>query len=223
MDTLPALDTATAIAATGQTGAAAAVQIKLSAEGFFIDHPDPALSERLMADTLGVADRDAMHGMIRQLVRASVSGQKPDPINLAFMLSMIRSIKPRDAVEAMLVAQMVSVHVMAMRCAYQLANADDIARQDSAARALGRLARTFPAQIEALNRYRAGGEPAITVRKARGAHGGKAIAGRVTQPARVIVSDKRETAAVTDGRMRAMTDRGAQAHDCVDARQQAPA
>jgi len=164
-----------------------------------------------------------MHGMIRQLVKASVSGQKPDPINLAFMLSMIRSIKPRDAVEAMLVAQMVSVHVMAMRCAYQLANADDIARQDSAARALGRLARTFPAQIEALNRYRTSGEPAITVRKARGAHGGKAIAGRVTQPARVIVSDKSETAAVTDGRMRAMTDRGAQAHDCVDARQQAPA
>jgi hypothetical protein len=28
---------------------------------------------------------------------------------------------------------------------------------------LGRLARTFPAQIEALNRYRSHGEPAITV------------------------------------------------------------
>jgi hypothetical protein len=31
---------------------------------------------------------------------------------------------------------MVSVHVMAMRCAYHLANAEDIARQDSAGRAL---------------------------------------------------------------------------------------
>jgi hypothetical protein len=36
-----------------------------------------------------------------------------------------------------------------------------IAQHDSAARALGRLARTFPAQIEALNRYRSHGEPAI--------------------------------------------------------------
>ncbi|WP_190242101.1 hypothetical protein [Bradyrhizobium algeriense] len=67
----------------------------------------------------------------------------------------------------MLVAQMVSVHVMAMRCAHHLANAEDIGQQDSAGRALGRLARTFPAQIEALNRYRSHGEPAITAARRR--------------------------------------------------------
>ena len=116
-----------------------------------------------MANALGVADREAMHGIIRQLVKASVSGESPDEVNLAFMISMVKSIKPRDSIEAMLVAQMVSVHVMAMRCAHHLANADDLAQHDSAARALGRLARTFPAQIEALNRYRSQGEPAITV------------------------------------------------------------
>jgi len=59
-------------------------------------------------------------------VEASVNGQKPDAVNLSFMISMIKSIKPRNSVEAMLVAQMVSVHVMAMRSAYHLANADDI-------------------------------------------------------------------------------------------------
>src|SRR5580698_5731378 len=154
VNTVPDLNDATAKAAPAQTKAAAAVQVKLSSHGFFIDHPDPELGERLMADTLGVADRDAMDGILRQLVRASVNGERPDAVNLAFMISMIRTIGPRDAVEAMLVAQMVSVHVMAMRCACQLAIADDSARQDSAARALGRLARTFPAQMEALNRYR---------------------------------------------------------------------
>ena len=123
-------------------------------------------------------------------VRASVSGRKPDAVNLAFMISMVKSIKPRDAVEAMLVAQMVSVHVLAMRCAHQLANAEDIARQESAGRALGRLARTFPAQIEALNRYRSNGEPAITVQNVSVGDGGKAIVGNVTQHASVIVSDK---------------------------------
>jgi hypothetical protein len=85
---------------------------------------------------------------------------------------------------------MVSVHVMAMRCAHHLANADDLAQHDSAARALGRLARTFPAQIEALNRYRSQGEPAITVQSVSVGDGGKAIVGNVTQHARVIVSDK---------------------------------
>ncbi len=130
---------------------------------------------------LGIADRDAMHGILRQLVRVSVKGGKPDPANLAFMIAMVESIRPRDSIEAMLVAQMVSVHVMAMRCAYHLANSDDIAQQDSAARALGRLARTFPAQIEALNRHRCHGEPAITVQNVSVADGGKAIVGNVTQ------------------------------------------
>jgi hypothetical protein len=106
------------------------------------------------------------------------------------MISMVESIKPRDSVEAMLVAQMVSIHVMAMQCAYRLASANDFARQDSAARALGRLARTFPAQIEALSRYRNKGEPAITVQNVSVGDGGKAIVGNVTQHASVIVSDK---------------------------------
>jgi hypothetical protein len=180
---------ATAIAATGQTRAAAAPRLKLSPRGITIDHPDPELGERLMADALGVADRDAMHGILAQLVKASVNGRKPDAANLAFMIAMVESIKPRDAVEAMLVAQMVSVHVMSMRCTHHLACAQDLAQLDSAARALGRLARTFPAQIEALNRYRNHGEPAITVQNLSVGDGGKAIVGHVTQHASVMVSD----------------------------------
>jgi hypothetical protein len=123
----------------------------------------------------------------------------------------------------MLVAQMVSVHVMAMRCAYHLANAEDIARQDSAGRALGRLARTFPAQIEALTRYRNNGEPAITVQNVSVADGGKAIVGNVTQHARVIVLDKNPAPAVMDSRMVSMPDCGAREHDRVDAKPEAQA
>jgi hypothetical protein len=190
MNTTPDLNKATAIAATDQTRAAATPRIKLLSHGFSIDHPDPELGEQLMTNALGVADRDAMHGILRQLVKASVNGERPDEVNLSFMISMVKSIKPRDSVEAMLVAQMVSVHVMAMRCAYHLANAEDVAQQDSAARAFGRLARTFPAQIEALNRYRGNGEPAITVQNVSVGDGGKAIVGNVTQHASVTVSDK---------------------------------
>ena len=189
MNAVPDLNNATAIAATGQTKATTVPRIKLLRGGFAIDHPDRKRGEALMSDALGVADRDAMHGILRQLVKASVNGGKPDAVNLSFMISMVNSIKPRDSVEAMLVAQMVSVHVMAMRCAYHLANAEDIAQQDSAARALGRLARTFPAQIEALNRYRSHGEPAITVQNVSVGDGGNAIVGNVTQHASVIVSD----------------------------------
>ena len=129
-----------------------------------------------------------------------MSGESPDEVNLSFMISMVKSIKPRDSIEAMLVAQMVSVHVMAMRCAHHLANADDLAQHDSAARALGRLARTFPAQIDALNRYRSHGEPAVTVQNVQVADGGKAIVGNVTQHRNVIVADKGTAAAARKAR-----------------------
>jgi hypothetical protein len=81
-----------------------------------------------------------------------------------------------------------------MRCVHQLAIAEDIARQDSAARGLGRLARTFPAQIEALNRSRNHGEPAITVQNVSVGDGDNAVVGNVTQHASVIVSDARREA-----------------------------
>jgi hypothetical protein len=216
--TVPELNKPTAIAATGQTRAATTPRIKLSPQGFSIEHPDPEYGEQLMADALGVSDRDAMHGILRQLVKASVNGNKPDAATLAFMISMVESIKPRDSIEAMLVAQMVSVHVMAMRCAHHVAIADDIARQDSAVRALGRLARTFPAQIDTLNRYRNNGEPAITVRNVSVGDGGKAIVGNVTQHASVIVSEKSLASAVTDSRAELIPDRGPREPVPVDAR-----
>jgi hypothetical protein len=219
MNTAPDLTVSTTIAATDQTKAAAAPRIKLLSHGFSIDHPDPELGEQLMANALGVADREAMHGIIRQLVKASVSGESPDEVNLSFMISMVKSIKPRDSIEAMLVAQMVSVHVMAMRCAHHLANADDLAQHDSAARALGRLARTFPAQIEALNRYRSQGEPAaITVQNVSVGDGGKAIVGNVTQHARVIVSDNNPASAARNAPKGSGSRR---AHDSADAKQEA--
>jgi hypothetical protein len=220
MNTAPDLTIPTAIATTEQTQAAAAPRIKLSSHGFSIDHPDPQLGEQLMANALGVADRDAMDGILRQLVRASASGGRADEVNLSFMISVVKSIRPRDSVEAMLVAQMVSVHVMAMRCAQHLAMAEDLAQHDSAARALGRLARTFPAQIEALNRYRSHGEPAITVQNVSVGDGGKAIVGNVTQHASVIVSDKKAASAARKAPKASPSRRG---RDCADAEREAQA
>lgn len=189
VNTIPDLTKPTAIAAPGRTKAAPATRLKLTSGGYAIDHPDPELGEQQMADAFGVADRDAMHGILRQLVKASANGRKPDPVNLAFMIAMVEGIRPRDAIEAMLVAQMVSVHVTAMRCAHHLACAEDLVQQESAGRTLGRLARAFPAQIEALNRYRNNGAPAVTVQNVSVQDGGNAIVGNVTQHAGVMASD----------------------------------
>jgi len=224
MNTAANPNMAAAIAAPDQAKAAAVPRIKLSSHGFCIDHPDPELGEQqLMADAIGVADRNAMYGILKQLVKASVSGEKSDEINLSFMISMVKSIKPRDSVEAMLVAQMVCVHVMAMRCAYHLANTEDIAQQDSAGRTLGRLARTFPAQIEALNRYRSNGEPAITMQNVSVQDGGQAIVGNVMQHASVILSDMSPAPAVTAARMVPMPELSEREHEPAGAKRRAQA
>jgi hypothetical protein len=220
MNTAPDLTVPTVIAATDPVSAAVAPRIKLQPHGFSIDHPDPELGDQLMANALGVSDSEAMDGILRQLVRASVSGGRPDEINISFMISMVKSIRPRDSVEAMLVAQMVSVHVMAMRCAHHLAEAEDPAQRDSAARALGRLARTFPAQIDALNRYRSHGEPAITVQNVSVGDGGNAIVGNVTQHASVIVSDKSPASAARNAPKAARSRRR---RDSADADREAQA
>jgi len=177
------------VAANDRTAIAASPRVKLSRRRISIDHPDPRAGERLLAEALGAVDRDALDGLLKQLVMASVIGQKPDEANLAFMISMMKSIAPRDSIEAMLAAQMVCVHVAAMRCACRLACTDDIQQQESATRALGRLMRIFPAQVEALSRHRNDGERGITVQNLSVQDGGKAILGNVTQHASVIVAE----------------------------------
>lgn len=189
--------TTTAVAVTKPNAKPALPRIKLSGRGIAIDHPDPQAGERLLADALGAADRDAMDGLLIQLVKLNLSGGKLDDTSLAFMLSMAKSIAPKDAAEAMLVAQMVSVHVLAMKYARRLAHAEELEGQDSAARAFGRLARVFPAQMEALARHRSHGGPTVTVQNVSVADGGNAIVGHVTQHASVIVSDAGGTGAAS--------------------------
>jgi hypothetical protein len=57
----------------------------------------------------------------------------------------------------MLAAQMAVIHTATMTFARRLANVETIEQQDSAERALNKLARTFAMQMEALKRYRTGG------------------------------------------------------------------
>jgi hypothetical protein len=189
MTTFPNRSITSPLAADNRSLPAARPRIKLYKRRIAISHADPQAAEPLLAEALGAADRDALHGMLRQLAKASAVAQKPDETNLAFMISMIGSIAPKDSIEAMLVSQMVSIHVAAMRSACRLACTDDPMQQESVTRALTRLSRTFSAQVEALSRHRNNDARAITVQNLSVQDGGRAIVGNVTQHASVIVAD----------------------------------
>ncbi len=102
---------------------------------------------------------------------------------LDFMVAAVKEIGPRDGLEGMLAAQMAAVHIATMTFARRLAHVDNIPQQDSAEKAFNKLARTFTAQVEALKRYRTGGEQKVTVQHVTVNEGGQAVVGNVSHPA----------------------------------------
>jgi hypothetical protein len=102
----------------------------------------------------------------------------------------------------MLLAQATITHVLTMKQATQLAEADHLAIQDSAERAYNKLTRTFIMQLEALNRLETGGEQKVTVQNVSVNEGGQAIVGNVTQGAQE--EPVKKTPALTDARQPAM-------------------
>jgi hypothetical protein len=86
---------------------------------------------------------------------------------------------------------MAAVHKATMTFARRLAQVENIPQQDSASNAFNKLARTFAAQMEALKRYRSGGEQKMTVQHVHVAEGGQAIVGNVNAPAEGVGARKK--------------------------------
>ncbi len=141
-------------------------------------------------ESIGTTDGAFLNGVIEQLARASYREGEINEDLLNFMLSVVAGIKPRDQTEAMLAAQMAAIHTATMTFARRLADVENIPQQDSAERALNKLARTFASQMEALKRYRTGGEQKVTVQHVSVQEGGQAIVGNVTQAPSEGATDK---------------------------------
>jgi hypothetical protein len=104
---------------------------------------------------------------------------------MAFMLALVRGIGPKDETEALLAAQMAAIHKATMAAAWRLGGSQSILEQDSASNALNKLARTFAIQVEALKKYRSGGEQTIKVQHVTVNDGGQAIVGNVGSRAEI--------------------------------------
>jgi hypothetical protein len=146
-----------------------------------LDHPDTVHGHALLMRALGTGEVDFIAELLKLLARAAADGSQVNEQRLNFMLAVIKGIEPKDQLETMLAAQMAAVHVLTMEFAYRLANAENLVLMDSLERTLNKLARTFTAQLEALKRYRTGGEQRVTVQHVSVSDGGQAIVGNVSQ------------------------------------------
>jgi hypothetical protein len=144
------------------------------------DHADPDVGSTLLMSAVGTTDGAFLSGLLEQLTNAGTIGHEDDPRGANFMLSVIKGVEPQDEVESMLAAQMAAVHMATMTFARRLAHVENIQQQDSAEKAFNKLARTFTTQVEALKRYRTGGEQKMTVEHVTVNDGGQAIVGTVT-------------------------------------------
>ena len=96
----------------------------------------------------------------------------------------MRAIERRDELETLLAVQMGAIHQATMMMARRLNHVETIPQQDAAERALNKLARTYAMQMEALKRYRTGGQQKVTVEHVKVNAGGQAIVGAMAHERR---------------------------------------
>ena len=148
-----------------------------------IDHPDPDRGAILLANALGTTSAGVTEGLLNQYAKICLSVKEAAQSNLNFMVDAVAAVGPKDEIEAMLASQMVAVHMAAMRFGQRLNQAQTLPQQESAERAFTKLTRTFAAQVEALKRYRTGGEQKVTVHHVTVNSGGQAVVGNLTHAA----------------------------------------
>jgi hypothetical protein len=124
-------------------------------------HADAAAARVMNA--FGITSTDLAECLISQIVSATHLRASDDPVaegTLNAAVAAVTGIGPRDEAEAMLAAQMVGVHWLAMDL---LRKANDRALRNDAGNLAVKLLRTFTTQIEALKRYRSAGEQRVVV------------------------------------------------------------
>lgn len=140
---------------------------------------DPKVAALLLMADLGTMDAAFYSGITGQIARIGSRGQDLDEANSNFLLSVVRSVQPRDELEALLAVQMGAIHAATMMMARRLNHVQTLPQQDAAERALNKLARTYALQMEALKRYRSKGEQRVIVERVTVNKGGQAIVGAV--------------------------------------------
>lgn len=143
------------------------------------DHPDGETAAYLAMTDMGTADPRFYYGLIGQIAKLGAHGVAISEDASNFALGVIAAVEPQDEVEAMLAAQMAAVHQATMMMARRLNHVKNLPQQDSAERALNKLARTFATQMETLKRYRSKGQQVVRVERVTVADGGQAIVGNV--------------------------------------------
>ena len=142
------------------------------------DHPDVELATAMTMQALGLTSPQALKNLLQSLAEnARVDGEVNEQRFLR-LLVYVRSIEPRDEVEAMMAVQMALAHDASTTMAALQNSARGALQRDSASRAFNKASRTFVMELEALKKYRSNGQQ-IVIKHMNVNQGGQAIVGSV--------------------------------------------
>ena len=145
------------------------VQVKLPEEG-------------TISRLFNVETSEAAGGLLTSLLNAlGRSGEEYRDM----AVGMLAELKPRDAIEAMLISQMTATHVAMTSMSQKMADAGSYQIREGYERSVTRLSRTYLAQMDALKKHRAKAQQTVRVERVNVENGGQAIVGDVNTGGRV--------------------------------------
>ncbi len=140
---------------------------------------DPNAACALAMHELGTVDYRFFEGVMDQVATLGQQDSSVSETASNFVMSVVAGVGPQDEIEAMLAIQMGAIHQATIMMARRLNHVKTLPQQDSAERALNKLARTFTSQVETLKRYRSKADQTVRVERVEVKEGGQAIVGNV--------------------------------------------
>lgn len=150
---------------------------------------DGTLSMVRFAEALGTPDMDLQYYLLNQVVRTFSGCVSSDRFAYDRLeeftnnaIALLNGIQPQDEIEGMLAVQMIAVHNMAMETLKRAMVTDQTFEgKEANVNHATKMLRTFTALVEALKRYRTGGQQKVTVEHVHVNEGGQAIVGVVNR------------------------------------------
>jgi len=146
---------------------------------------EPAKKERKetwLTRFTGIQQKEFGFSVYEKTVYACTNGMEEAQIKS--ILGGMLELAPRDGFEGMLISQMIAVYHHAMEC-FMLVNSDSNRKSMELYSGLQnqgvKLMRTYLAQMEALKKYRTGGQQKMIVEHVHVNEGGQAVIGNVSK------------------------------------------